>query len=101
MISREKAIKSATNRLIETPETRRVFDYSVGDYIQITGKGNNAGAIGTIIGIRAFHYDRDNGEDLAYTIKLSDSKSIEVSAGRMRFLRHADEPRTPEENGEI
>lgn len=101
MRNKETAIKTAENRRIETPETRRLFDYSVGDYIQITGNGEAAGKVGQIIGIRNFYYEKDGGADLAYTVKLSDKKSIEISAGRMRFLRHAEEPPTPAENGKI
>ena len=101
MISRETAIKSATNGRIETPETRRLFDYQVGDIIQITGKGELCGAVGLIIGIREFKFSKDNAADLAYRIRLNDKQSVEVSAGRMRFLRHADEPPTATENGKI
>lgn len=86
----EKAIKTAGNRRIETPETRLLLDYSVGDTVQIFGKGESAGAVGVIIGIRVFEYDKDGREDLAYTVRLSDKKSVQVSAGRIRFLRHAD-----------
>ena len=96
MIEREKAIKSVSNRRIEAPEVRNIFDYQVGDVIQIKADGKRAaGKIGVIIGVRAFkpHEKLPYGleYDLAYTIKLSDQEAIEVSAGRMRFLRHGDE----------
>lgn len=90
MIEREKAIKSAENRRIEVPERRCELDYYVGDIVQLKAGGKFAGRTGVIIGIRAVDYD-DGTEDLAYTIKLSDRKSVEVSAKRLRFLRHGDD----------
>lgn len=90
MIEREKAIKTAENRRIETPETRRLLDYSIGDYVQIVGKGEASGELGVIIGIRVFTYHEDGGADLAYRVKLSNTRSVEVCCGRLRFLRHAD-----------
>ena len=92
MIEREKAIKSAANRRIEAPEITRAWDYNVGDVVQIRADGKKyAGKMGVIIGIRAITYDKNGTSDLAYTIKLSDKKSVEVSAYRLRFLRHGDE----------
>lgn len=89
-MKRETAIKSTSNRRIEAPECRDL-DYLVGDVVQIKADGKKyAGKMGVIIGIRAVVYDAGNA-DLAYTIKLSDKKSVEVSAYRLRFLRHGDE----------
>lgn len=96
MIERETAIKSVSNRRIEAPEARRALDYQIGDIIQIKADGRRAaGQIGVIIGMRAYKpheklpYNLEY--DLAYTIKLSDQEAVEVSANRMRFLRHGDE----------
>ena len=100
MIQREKAIKTAANRRIEAPEISRAWDYNIGDVVQLKADGKKyAGKMGVIIGIRAIVYDETDTADLAYTIKLSDKKSIEVSAYRLRFLRHGDEMATePEQN---
>lgn len=88
-MTRETAIKSVHNRRVETPETRRLMDFEVGDIVQIKSDGGKAaGKMGMVIGIRLFEYQKDGEPDLAYRIKLSDTESIEVSAGRMRFLSH-------------
>lgn len=97
----EKAIKTAGNRRIETPETRLLLDFTEGDYVQIVGNGEFAGMTGVIIGTRVFKYDKDDHDDLAYTVRLSDKKSIEVSAGRIRFLRHADGTSTTSEKPKV
>ena len=99
MIERETAIKTAANRRIETPETRRILDFAEGDYVQIIGKGIASGKVGVIIGIRLITFT--HGADIAYTVKLSDTKSVEVCGGRLRFLRHSNEEQKLKENGEI
>ena len=91
MIEREKAIKSAENRRIEVPEKRCELDYYVGDIVQLKAGRKYGGKVGVIIGIRLFKY-QDGEEDLAYTVKLSDRKSVEVSARRINFIRHGDAP---------
>lgn len=90
MIEREKAIKSVKGRQLEAPELRRLLDYQVGDYVQLCGSVKYSGRSGLIIGIRVFEF-KDGKADLAYRVKLSDRKSIEVCAKNMRFLRHSDE----------
>lgn len=101
MIERETAIKTAANRRIETPETRRILDFAEGDYVQIIGKGIATGKVGVIIGIRLITFTKDNGADIAYTVKLSDTKSVEVCGGRLRFLRHSEDKQEPPKNGKI
>lgn len=92
MIKRETAIKSVHNRRVESPETRLILDYSVGDVVQIKADGRKlSGKMGVIIGIRAIQYNESGDFDLAYTVRLSDQKSVEVSAYRLRFLRHGDQ----------
>lgn len=90
MIERENATRTPKNHRVETPETRRLLDYQIGDYVQIVGKGDLAGKMGVIIGIRAITYRKTGEDDLAYRIKLTDTKSVELSALRLRFLRHSD-----------
>ena len=62
-----------------------LLDYKEGDIVQLKS-GKLAGRSGMIIGIRVFEY-ADGTADLAYRVKLSDRKSIEVSARRLRFVR--------------
>lgn len=67
-----------------------LLDYKEGDIVQLKS-GKFAGRSGMIIGIRVFEY-KDGEPDLAYRVKLSDRKSIEVSARRMRFVRRESVP---------
>ena len=95
-MQREKATVAAKNRQAETAETRRVLDYQVGDLVQIVADGKPAaGRIGVIVGLRLHEENRKNPYGLkynfAYTVKFSDTESIEVHGGRIRFLRHADD----------
>ena len=90
MMKRETAMKSVSKRQIEAPEKRCELDYYVGDVVQLKAGKKYGGRLGVIIGIRLFKY-QDGIEDLAYTVKLSDSKSVEVSARRINFIRHGDE----------
>ncbi len=91
MIEREKAVKTAKNKRIETPETRRLLDYSVGDYVQIVfDKSEYNGRPGVIIGVNV-HKLRNKSDYFAYTVKLSDTESEQLSGDCLRFLRHGDE----------
>lgn len=95
-MQREKATVAAKNRQAETAETRRVLDYQVGDLVQIIADGKTAaGKIGVIVGLRLYEEHRKNPYGIkynfSYTVKFSDTESIDVHGERMRFLRHADD----------
>ena len=93
MIERETAIRAVDGRQIEAPEKRQPFTLEVGDVVQLKADGKKAaGEIGVIIGSHLYRHKRGFG--IAYTVKLSDSKSIQAGAGRLRFLRREEEETT-------
>lgn len=66
------------------------LDFRVGDYVQISA-GHNAGRLGVIIGIRL--YTNLSGESkIAYRLKLSDCEGVQVTAPRLKLIRHAEAP---------
>lgn len=85
--------KTAINKKRESPEVKRMMDYQIGDIVQLRADGKPfAGQIGVIIG-RDYILIKENYH-FVYTIKLSDRTSVKAGSGRIRFLRHADEPPT-------
>lgn len=91
MIDKETAINTVKNMRRETPETKRLLDYQIGDYIQILGKGEHTGRVGVIIGMNIIK-PKHRPERFIYTIRISDKSAITLLSSQMRFLRHADEP---------
>lgn len=90
MIERETAIKRVDGRQIEAPEVRQPFELKVGDVVQIKADGKKAaGEVGVIIGDHLYKYKR--AYHIAYTVKLSDKKSVVSSPGRLRFLRREEQ----------
>ena len=69
----------------ESMDVKRALDYSEGDFVQIT-KGANAGEIAVITDIRLSR--KQNG--LTYQVMTSGGELIQLSALKIRFLRHAD-----------
>lgn len=65
------------------------IDFCCGDYVQVQ-RGEYAGKTGLIIGIKYIpkrhRFGRCKNERLLYRVKLSDKRSVELSAGCMRFL---------------
>ena len=86
MIQRETAMLKAENRDFETPETRQPINLKIGDVVQVRADGKKAaGKIGVIIGSSL--YERKRNFYISYTIKLSDTESIQADGSRLRFLR--------------
>lgn len=65
----------------------RIFDYSVGDIVQIRHTHKLAGKVGRIIGIKV---DRKK-DRFCYTVQFSDKESVLVNAGSMVFLHHDED----------
>ena len=89
----EKIIEHKTVTQRETTAAKKTnfirgLDFMEGDYVQIAADGKpEAGKCGIILTVRI-----DNtGQRLIYTIKLSDTRSIDVVGSRLRFVRSGQE----------